>query len=151
LSIIQENLEIAKLNLERLKRAREEIKIKNLLESLDIEDFESVKVIDTFIFRFIKLQDYLCRKLFRRFLDVIGELFENMSFIDILDKLERLGIIESTEEWLEIRRLRNKLTHDYPQELEEIKEEIKIAIDKVNILERAIINIEKYLSKRALI
>jgi len=151
LSIIKENIEIAKLHLERIKRAKEEIIIRNLLENLDIDDFESVKVIDTFIFRFTKLQDYLCRKLFRRFLDVIGELFENMSFIDILDKLERLGIIESTEEWLEIRKLRNKLTHDYPQELEEIKEEIKIAMSKVNILERAIMNIEKYLSERAII
>ena len=54
----------------------------NLLGNLDTDDFEIVKVIDTFIYRFIKLQNYLGQKLFRNFLRVIGEDYENLSFID---------------------------------------------------------------------
>ncbi len=149
--VIQENIQIAKLHLDRLKKASQEIREKNLLKNFCIEDFETVKVIDTFIFRFIKLQDYLGQKLFRRFLEEIGELYENMSFIDILDKLEKLGIISLSEEWIEIRRLRNKLTHEYPDEIEEIKEEIKIAMDKIPILEKTIENLENYLKERKII
>ncbi len=149
--VIQENIQIAKLHLDRLKKASQEIKEKNLLENFDIDDFETVKVIDTFIFRFIKLQDYLGQKLFRRFLEEIGELYENMSFIDILDKLEKLGIISLSEEWIEIRRLRNKLTHEYPDKIEEMKDEIKIAMDKIPILEKTIENLENYLKEREII
>ncbi len=151
MSIIQENIQISKLHLDRLKKASQEIKEKNLLENFDIDNFETVKVIDTFIFRFIKLQDYLGQKLFRRFLEEIGELYENMSFIDVLDKLEKFGIISLSEEWIEIRRLRNKLTQEYPDEIEEMKEEIKIAMDKIPILEKTIENIENYLKERKII
>ena len=151
MSVIQENIEVAKLHLDRLKKASNEIKEKNLLENFDIDDFEIVKVIDTFVFRFIKLQDYLGQKLFRRFLNEIGELYEDMSFIDLLDKLEKLGVISSVEEWGEIRKLRNKLTHEYPDEIEEIKEEIKIAQEKFQILEKTIEKIENYLKQRKII
>ncbi|WP_457636081.1 HepT-like ribonuclease domain-containing protein [Persephonella sp.] len=151
MSVIQENIQIAKLHLDRLKKAFEEIKERNLLENFDIDDFETVKVIDTFIFRFIKLQDYLGQKLFKRFLEEIGEFYEDMSFIDVLDKLEKLGVISSSEEWIEIRRLRNKLTHEYPDEIEEMKEEIKTAMDKIPILEITIENLEHYLKNRKII
>jgi len=151
LSIIKENIQIANLHLNRLKKASQEIKEKKLLENFDMDDFETVKVIDTFIFRFIKLQDYLGQKLFRRFLEEIGELYENMSFIDILDKLERLEIISLSEEWIEIRKLRNKLTHEYPDEIEEMKKEIEIAINKIPVLEEAIENLENFLKKRKII
>jgi uncharacterized protein with HEPN domain len=151
LSIIKENIQIAKLHLSRLEKASQEIKEKKLLENFDMDDFETVKVIDTFIFRFIKLQDYLGQKLFRRFLEEIGELYENMSFIDILDKLERLEIISLSEEWIEIRKLRNKLTHEYPDEIEEMKKEIEIAINKIPVLEEAIQNLQNFLKKRKII
>ena len=148
MSIIKENLQIANIHLNRLKQASKEIESKNILKDFDIDDFEVVKVIDTFVFRFIKLQDYLGQKLFRRFLEEIGELYENMSFIDILDKLEKLGIINSSVEWIEIRKLRNKLTHEYPDELEAIKEEINVAMNKISLLEKALQNIEDYLKNK---
>ncbi|WP_029522448.1 HepT-like ribonuclease domain-containing protein [Persephonella sp. KM09-Lau-8] len=151
MSIIKENLQIANIHLNRLKQASKEIESKNILKDFDIDDFEVVKVIDTFVFRFIKLQDYLGQKLFRRFLEEIGELYENMSFIDILDKLEKLGIINSSVEWIEIRKLRNKLTHEYPDELEAIKEEINVAMNKISLLEKALQNIEDYLKNKKIL
>lgn len=148
---LRENLEKAKLHLDRLKKASQEILEYEILENLNVEDFETVKIIDTFIFRFIKLQDFLGQKLFRRFLDEIGELEENMSFLDVLDKLEKLGIINSVENWIEIRKLRNKLTHEYPDELEEVRKELRIAIDKINLFEEVIIKIENYLKNKNLL
>ena len=148
---LKENLEKAKLHLDRVKRASQEIRKYEILKNLDIEDFETVKIIDTFTFRFIKLQDFLGQKLFKRFLDEIGELEENVSFLDVLDKLEKLRIIDTVEDWIEIRKLRNKLTHEYPDELEEIKKELEIAIDKINLFEEVIIRIENYLKNKNLL
>ena len=151
MSFIKENLNIAKLHLDRLKKAKKEIIENNLVDNLDIDNFETVKTIDTFVYRFIKLQDYLGQKLFRRFLDEIGELVENMSFLDVLDKLERLEIINSSQRWIEARKLRNKLTHEYPDELEELKEELKEALNFVEDFETTISNIESYLKRKSII
>ena len=151
MSFIKENLNIAKLHLDRLKKAKKEIIENNLIDNLDIDNFETVKTIDTFVYRFIKLQDYLGQKLFRRFLDEIGELVENMSFLDVLDKLERLEIINSSQRWIEARKLRNKLTHEYPNELEELKEELKEALNFVEDFETTISNIENYLNRKGII
>ncbi|BCD61378.1 hypothetical protein NitYY0826_C0218 [Nitratiruptor sp. YY08-26] len=149
--MIQENIEIAKLHLQRLHKAKQEIEEKKLLKNLDIDNFEIVKTLDTFIFRFIKLQDYLGQKLLRRFLEVIGEYYENMSFIDILDRLEKLQIITSSQKWMEIRQIRNKLTHEYPNEIEEIKEGVQEALNMISEMEKSLENIENYLKKRNLL
>lgn len=53
---------------------------------------------------------------------------ENMSLLDVLDKLE---IIEDTYIWMEFRTLRNKLTHEYPNN----EEGIYLAIDAFEKIE----------------
>ena len=150
MNALKENFVKARLHLDRLQKASAEIEEKAIIKNLDIDDFEIVKVLDTFIFRFTKLQDFLGQKLFRRFLDEIGELEESMSFLDVLDRLERLEVIGSSEEWIKIRKLRNQLTHEYPEELEETKEELVIAMQKVKDFEDVIEKMQTYLKKRDL-
>jgi len=48
--------------------------------------------------------------------------------IDVLDKLEKLELIEDAEKWMYYRKLRNKLTHEYPSNEEEVIEGIVLAI-----------------------
>lgn len=74
-----------------------------------------------------------------------------MSFIDILDRLEKLNITNSTDEWLEMRSLRNRMTYEYPNELYKVKLEINIAISKIPTIENTVKNIIDYLIKRNLI
>lgn len=59
---------------------------------------------------------------------------------DMLNKMEKLGIISSTEIWLEMRDLRNRIVHDYlPSELKklydlimnEYKQEMKKVLEKI--------------------
>lgn len=75
-------------------------------------DTEKVKTLDSFIYRFIKIQDRMGDKLFPEFLKLLQEYKDNMALIDMLNDLERLEIIESAEQWIEFRKLRNSLTHD---------------------------------------
>ena len=53
-----------------------------------------------------------------------------MSLSDILDKLERFNIIDNSYDWMEYRKLRNKLTHEYPNNEDDILERIVVAIHK---------------------
>jgi len=74
---------------------------------------EQVEHIDQFIFRFAKLQDAMGERLFRGVLICLGEEVKNKPFIDLLNRLEQLGIINNKDEWLWLRKLRNNLSHEY--------------------------------------
>ncbi len=87
-------------------------------------------------------------KLFKVFLDDIGEYRDNMSLLDVLDKLEKFEIIDNANKWFEYRKLRNQLTHEYPNDEDEIIDGIKIAIDVFYEIETILRSIEKYIEDR---
>ena len=92
--------------------------IKHLLP-LDIEKFNKLKDVqisyfDQFIFRFAKIQDNMGEKLFPQILIALDENIESLAFIDRLNKLEKLGIISNSADWLFLRKLRNEVSHEYP-------------------------------------
>lgn len=64
--------------------------------------------------RFSKLQDIIGNKIFPLFLEQLQEDTEGKSTLDRLHKLEKLGYLPSTEEWIAIRSSHNSIAHDYP-------------------------------------
>ncbi|MDM8567356.1 hypothetical protein QUF74_17115 [Candidatus Halobeggiatoa sp. HSG11] len=74
---------------------------------------EEVELIDHFLFRFSKLQDVIGQRLFPTTLLFLGEEIKTKSFIDRLNRLEQLNLINSGDDWQELRVIRNKLTHEY--------------------------------------
>ena len=138
--MIDDILEKVYLHQKRLKLALLEIKEWDSIDCEIFEDFEKIKTVDTFIYRFIKLQDVMGDKLFKVFLNALGEYRDNMSLLDVLDKLEKFEIIDNAKDWMEYRKLRNKLTHEYPNSENDIIDGISIAID-------AYFNIEKILNR----
>ena len=94
----------------------------------DFDDPEFVKTTDAFIYRFIKIQDKMGDKLFPAYLQLLQEYRDNMPLIDVLNDLERLGVIESAQEWIEFRKLRNSLTHEYPGNEDEIIDALEAAV-----------------------
>lgn len=149
--MINEIIDKVNLHKKRAKLALEEIKKWDELDSGIFEDFEKIKTIDTFIYRFIKLQDIMGEKLFKTFLDSIGEYKDNMSLLDVLDKLEKFEIISDANKWMEYRKLRNELTHEYPNNENDVIDGIKIAMDSFNEIEDIFNNIINYLSKKGLL
>ncbi len=81
---------------------------------------EVVMRLDQFIFRFSKLQDAIGTKLFRYVLAWQYEEVEAMPMRDILERLERLRVIDSVENWVYMRELRNTIAHDYPLATQEV-------------------------------
>lgn len=78
------------------------------------EDPDLAERIDAFVARFGRLQDTLGDKLLPHLLRALGE--KPGAAIDNLDRAERLGWIESADQWLEIRRLRNQMIHEYVED-----------------------------------
>jgi hypothetical protein len=111
--------------------AREKIKIHFPLEKekyLRLKP-EELSFFDQLIFRFSKMQDTMGGKLFPSILENLGEEINSLPFIDRLTKLEQLGIIPSSEDWMLLRETRNMITHEYPFITDEV-------IDGLNLLNR---------------
>ena len=149
--MIHDILAKVNLHLSRASQARDEInEFKKDLDTSSFQEFEKVKTIDTFIYRFIKLQDMMGDKLFRIFLDKIGEYKDSMSLLDILDKLEKLNIIDDANKWMEYRNLRNKLTHEYPSNEDEVVQGIFLALDVFVDIEKIFNDINSYTQEKQL-
>jgi len=95
----------------------------------DFNDIEKIKTIDSFIYRFTKVQDRMGEKFFPLVLAELYEYKSNMAFIDVLNRLEKLELLESSDAWIEYRKLRNTLTHEYPDNEDEIIEAINLSIE----------------------
>ena len=148
--MLKETIETTYLHFNRAKGNYEEI----LNYRLDIDIFENketIKTIDAFIFRFIKLQDFMGDKLFKEVLKKIGEYKDNMALIDILDKLEKLEVIDGADRWLDFRFIRNKLTHEYPDNEEDVIEGIKMALLYFAEIETVLQSIMKYIENKKLL
>ena len=147
---LKESLEIAKLHLARAKFSYEQFsQIK--LDKKIFQDSAKVQIIDAFMLRFIKLQDIMGFKLFKNLLEATGSYRDDMSMLDVLDKLEKLKLISSSDEWFSYRRQRNQITHEYPSGEESTLDGIKIAIAHFSKMEKILLDIEKYVEQRKLI
>lgn len=69
--------------------------------------------LDGFTIRFARLQDIVAKRVFRTLLEATLETLDMATFIDILNRLEQLNIIDSFDQWKEIRETRNAMVHDY--------------------------------------
>jgi hypothetical protein len=105
---------------------------------------DEIEYIDQFLFRFSKLQDAIGEKLFKTILLYLEEEVENKPFIDILNRLEKLELIQSANVWKELREDRNKLAHNYEDEPEEMSEAINKLYNKKDILINIYLNIKNY-------
>jgi len=107
-----------------------------------------IKNIDQFLFRFSKMQDTIGDKLFRLVVEDFVEDISKMTFIDILNQLERIGILESVQEWQSLRKARNDISHQYDDEPEEMAEAINRIFAQKDILIEIFNNIKNYYTKQ---
>ena len=91
-------------------------------------NIEQVKTIDGFIYRFAKIQDIMGDKLFPLYLQTVEEYKPSMPLIDMLNKLEKLTIIDAADDRKYFRKLRNVVTHEYPDNEDELLAGIKEAL-----------------------
>ena len=77
-------------------------------------DSQQRRLLDQLAYRFSKLQDSMGVKLLPMLLDLAEEpLPQETPFAEKLQRLERLGALESVERWRQLREIRNQISHDY--------------------------------------
>lgn len=82
---------------------------------LALLDLESIQDVDQLVLRYSRLQDSMGSKLFPALLKVLMEPLEDSPMLDKLNRLEKMGILPSVQRWQELREIRNKFAHDYPE------------------------------------
>ena len=84
-----------------------------------VMDKKMLRIFDQIAYLFTKLQDTMGEKVLPLILILAQEpLPVNVTFIEKLNRLERIGAIPSAEEWKSFRVVRNTLAQDYPDDPE---------------------------------
>mgnify|MGYP005855829697 FL=1 len=107
-------------------------------------DDETIADIDQLLFRYNKLQDAMGQRLFPAILMAAGEFQDDQSFIDKLDRLEKIRAIPSAERWHEIRRIRNQMTHEYPDSPEQNAKNLNRVVHSIAELKKTLAQAASY-------
>ena len=113
---------------------------KNIYDQFIFNTLEAEKraILDAYLKRFASLQDFLGAKIFSILLEIAG--IQNTKMSEVLSHIEKENIIDSLENWIELREVRNELEHDYPEELEEALQDLKYCIDNFEKIESYYLN-----------
>ncbi|SMN14829.1 hypothetical protein CRYPD_147 [uncultured Candidatus Thioglobus sp.] len=86
---------------------------------------EGIDRLESFVSKFSRMQDMFVDKLLPLFLIRSGE--TPKTAIDNLHRLEQLNIISDANDWLDMRLLRNKLVHEYVDDIAQLFEHLLLA------------------------
>ena len=103
---------------------------------------------DQLIFRFSKLQDVMGSRLFRQILEMLGEDVTGVPFIDILNKMEKLDLIDKAVTWINLRQTRNIISHEYPFAQEEQADELNLLMTDIGLLSGIWLKLKSYTLSR---
>lgn len=101
------------------------------IESLET-NVEGGEMLDAFVSRFGRLQDTLGDKLLPAMLR--ASLEPTGSQLDNLLRAEKIGWIDSSERWIEIRSLRNRLIHEYVDSAVDLSQALIAALEGISAL-----------------
>jgi len=101
---------------------------------------------DAYLKRFASLQDYMGAKVFPLIMNMAGITSGKMS--EILIAVEREEIIDSLQEWIELREIRNALEHDYPEVLEQALQELQQCVASHQKLDQYAQNVIRFIKEK---
>jgi hypothetical protein len=147
---LKETIEICYLHCQRMQFAKDQLKkiIPLSFNKYSELPANQISYLDQYLFRFTKLQDTMGSRLFPLLLETMAEPIEKMAFIDVLNRLEKLEIIASKNEWLEMRRLRNDATHEYPQTINDRIEGLNLLFNKLETVKTILDNCQQTINNK---
>lgn len=134
--LLSDYIRVADIHAERLKIALAQCAplIPLSVDRLATLSPGQIAFFDMMTMRFGNLQDVIGAKIFSLILKMLAEDTNSLSFIDKLNTLERLGYLEDTNWWMDLREVRNQVTHDYPDNYEAIVLHLSMLSTKANEL-----------------
>jgi hypothetical protein len=110
--------------------------------------FEDEESFDSLTSKFARTSDFFLQKVIRGIWISLHEP-SNIPLIDILNRAEKLEIIESSKLFLEIRELRNSIAHEYLTD--SISDIVQLVIEKWPKFHKNIQKTEQFLKNRSII
>ena len=98
----------------------------------DVNEIE-LSFIDQMVYRFSKLQDTLGDKVFASLLLLLGEEIKQKQFIDRLNRLEELELVDM-HIWMKLRKIRNDIAHEYSFNLDEVVDNLNDIFMEIDTL-----------------
>ena len=126
-----QNLGLAPLDMERLIRLSD----------------DEMEVIDAYMFRYGSLVSNIQDGIFKSIGEIEDEPVSSMSNRDKTNLMERLGALPSASEFSSIAVVRNKLMHEYPEEMQKHLERINFITSEAQKLLQVFVGIVKYAAK----
>jgi hypothetical protein len=93
---------------------------------------ELAERLEAFVSRFGRMRDSIADKLLPRWLLTLAE--TPGSRIEVLNRAERLGVIDSTEQWLAARKPRNRLIDEYAESAAAFAADLNLALQYTAVL-----------------
>lgn len=107
------------------------------LDSKFFDDYHNQRIVNSFLFNYSKIQDKIGAKLFREVLYAQKEIeSKNMLMRDVLNLLEKIGVLNSANEWERVREIRNALAHEYPFGVDERIENLQLAMEGYELIKK---------------
>ena len=106
---------------------------------------EVAEKVEAFVSRFGRLQDQIGDKLIPRYAALLGE--PQKGLLDHLVFAERMGLIESAEDFVAARKLRNALVHEYMQDPQIFLESLHAAHEACKMLFDTVSNVASALDE----
>ena len=108
--------------------------------------FEELESIDSLTSKFSRTSDIYLQKVLRSIWMLLRE--DTVPLIDLLNRVEKLMIIVSAEELLQMRDIRNQIAHEYlPEAVPELASEVVVM---TTLLQKNIEQTERFLRQRGL-
>ena len=104
--------------------------------------------LDQFIYRFTKLQDSMATRLLPAMYAWLEDAPRPIPFLDILNRLEQLDLIENVEQWQFFRNLRKNLALDYPESLDQTATTLNLLFKNINTMKSMYLKIRLFWLER---
>ncbi len=120
IKLLARNWQLLQNSLDTLKKSVEKAKA---IGEKDEYTFEEMETFDSLTSKFSRTSDIFLQKIIRTVWELLHE--DKMPLIDILNRAEKLEIIHSADDMLEIRDIRNQVAHEYiPEAIQELVPEV---------------------------
>jgi hypothetical protein len=139
--LLVEQVELGQRAADALEHTWSKVRLERIGES----DPDLEETLEALTARFARLEDILIKRVFRAVVAV--ELADAERLLDVLDLMARLGLIESTEQWIELKELRNTIVHEY--ELDDLPALQRRVYHATPVLQRTLKTVSRYAASQA--
>jgi hypothetical protein len=146
LIVLESLFKVANIHANRLSTTMQHLQPNIPLSAHDVESFtlENMLFWEMFVNRFSKLQDLMGAKIFEAVINYAGKPTDSMTLIDLLHTLEKLGLIDNATAWKDLRRMRNHLSHEYPDAPELVADYLNKAFRMASLLIETLNRLEAF-------